>query len=66
MESFNVQNAQGGRTGNSLLGELVLEWLREDLAERGPRNGQQSESKTYDTHEGKGGYGQLKAPPKEV
>ncbi|KAG9846457.1 ABC transporter domain-containing protein, partial [Aureobasidium melanogenum] len=66
MESFNVQNAQGGRTGNSLLGELVLEWLREDLAERGPRNGQQSESKTYDTHEGKGGYGQLKAPPKEA
>ncbi|KAH0265300.1 ABC transporter domain-containing protein, partial [Aureobasidium melanogenum] len=66
MESFNVQSAQGGRTGNSLLGELVLEWLREDLAERGPRNGQQSESKTYDTHEGKGGYGQLKAPPKEA
>ncbi|KAG9892394.1 ABC transporter domain-containing protein, partial [Aureobasidium melanogenum] len=58
MESFNVQSAQGGRTGNSLLGELVLEWLREDLAERGPRNGQQSESKTYATHEGKGGYGQ--------
>ncbi|KAG9880606.1 ABC transporter domain-containing protein, partial [Aureobasidium melanogenum] len=66
MESFNVQSAQGGRTGNSLLGELVLEWLREDLAERGPRNGQQSESKTYATHEGKGGYGQLKAPPKEA
>ncbi|CAD0111798.1 unnamed protein product [Aureobasidium uvarum] len=66
MESFNVQGAEGGRTGNSLLGELVLEWLREDLAERGPRNGQQSESKTYDTHEGKGGYGQLKAPPREA
>ncbi|KAH0363844.1 ABC transporter domain-containing protein, partial [Aureobasidium melanogenum] len=66
MESFNAQSAEGGRTGNSLLGELVLEWLREDLAERGPRNGQQSESKTYDTHEGKGGYGQLKAPPKEA
>ncbi|KAK6002632.1 hypothetical protein QM012_001382 [Aureobasidium pullulans] len=66
MESFNVQSADGGRTGNSLLGELVLEWLREDLAERGPRNGQQSESKTYDSHEGKGGYGQLKAPPKET
>ncbi|KAI4723721.1 P-loop containing nucleoside triphosphate hydrolase protein [Aureobasidium sp. EXF-10728] len=66
MESFNVKDAGGDRTGNSLLGELVLEWLREDLAERGPRNGQQSESKTYDTHEGKGGYGQLKAPPREA
>ncbi|KAI5241953.1 P-loop containing nucleoside triphosphate hydrolase protein [Aureobasidium subglaciale] len=64
METFNVEGAQGGRSGNSLLGELVLEWLREDLQERGPRNGQQSESKTYDSHEGKGGYGQLKAPPR--
>ncbi|CAD0048782.1 unnamed protein product [Aureobasidium pullulans] len=63
MESFDVQGVQGGRTGNSLLGELVLEWLREDLAERGPRNGQKSEGATYDSHEGKGGYGQLKAPP---
>jgi len=66
METFNVEGVQGGRTGNSLLGELVLEWLREDLEERGPRNGQQSEGKTYDTHEGKGGYGQLKAPPREA
>ncbi|KAI5203168.1 P-loop containing nucleoside triphosphate hydrolase protein [Aureobasidium subglaciale] len=64
METFDVEGAQGGRSGNSLLGELVLEWLREDLQERGPRNGQQSESKTYDSHEGKGGYGQLKAPPR--
>jgi len=63
METFNVEG-QGGRSGNSLLGELVLNWLREDLEERGPRNGQQSEAKTYDTHEGKGGYGQLKAPPR--
>ncbi|THZ10106.1 P-loop containing nucleoside triphosphate hydrolase protein [Aureobasidium pullulans] len=66
MESFDVQGVQGGRTGNSLLGELVLEWLREDLAERGPRNGQKSEGATYDSHEGKGGYGQLKAPPRDA
>lgn len=66
METFNVEGAQGGRTGNSLLGELVLEWLREDLEERGPRNGQRSEAATYESHEGKGGYGQLKAPPREA
>ncbi|KAI4732743.1 P-loop containing nucleoside triphosphate hydrolase protein [Aureobasidium sp. EXF-12298] len=66
METFNVEGAQGGRTGNSLLGELVLEWLREDLEERGPRNGQRSEAATYQSHEGKGGYGQLKAPPREA
>lgn len=49
------------RTGNSELGELVLDWLRADLEERGPRGGRLGESlgqgKTYENLEGKGGYG---------
>ena len=44
-------------SGNSQLGELVLRWLKDDLKERGPRNGRQSEGKTYESLEGKGGYG---------
>jgi CCR4-NOT complex subunit CAF16 len=42
---------------NSQLGELVLKWLKEDLDARGPRNGRSSEGKTYESLEGKGGYG---------
>lgn len=42
---------------NSQLGELVLKWLKEDLETRGPRNGHSSQSKTYESLEGKGGYG---------
>jgi CCR4-NOT complex subunit CAF16 len=49
------------RTGNSELGELVLDWLRADLEERGPRGGKENESmgqgKTYENLDGKGGYG---------
>ncbi|KAF2123116.1 ABC transporter-like protein [Lophiotrema nucula] len=48
-------------TGNSQLGELVLRWLQEDLDERGPRNANRSEGKTYENLEGKGGYGAEKA-----
>ncbi|KIW27017.1 uncharacterized protein PV07_06798 [Cladophialophora immunda] len=51
--------------GNSRLGELVLRWLKEDLAERGPRdnhNGAGEQGKTYESLEGKGGYGVEKAP----
>ncbi|KAF2817758.1 P-loop containing nucleoside triphosphate hydrolase protein [Mytilinidion resinicola] len=44
-------------TGNSQLGELVLKWLQEDLDERGPRNGKAGQGKTYESLEGKGGYG---------
>jgi CCR4-NOT complex subunit CAF16 len=44
-------------SGNSQLGELVLNWLQEDLDERGPRNGSKSQGKTYESLEGKGGYG---------
>lgn len=46
---------------NSRLGEIVLRWLREDLKARGPRSGQPSQGKTYESHEGKGGYGNEKA-----
>ena len=44
-------------SGNSQLGDLVLHWLKEDLEERGPRHGQ-SGSKTYESLDAKGGYGQ--------
>lgn len=36
-ESFDVPS-QHAAEGNSQLGQLVLRWLGEDLAERGPRN----------------------------
>ena len=55
IEHFDVQAVQS--SGNSQLGELVLEWLKGDLKERGPRNGVTSEGKTYENLEGKGGYG---------
>lgn len=35
MEIFDLDGLK--QSGNSQLGELVLEWLKEDLAERGPR-----------------------------
>ncbi|KAK4998370.1 CCR4-NOT regulatory complex component [Elasticomyces elasticus] len=54
---FDVSAGQFSKTGNSQLGQLVLEWLQEDLDERGPRKGMGSEGKTYESHEGKGGYG---------
>lgn len=42
---------------NSQLGELVLKWLKEDMKTRGPRNGHSTQNKTYESLEGKGGYG---------
>jgi CCR4-NOT complex subunit CAF16 len=59
IEELNVVPEPGSTalTGNSQLGELVLRWLQEDLDERGPRNGKRTEGKTYESHEGKGGYG---------
>ncbi|KIW03529.1 uncharacterized protein PV09_05290 [Verruconis gallopava] len=56
MSELEVTNGNVGRTGNSKLGELVLQWLQEDLDERGPRN-PASDGKTYQSYEGKGGYG---------
>ena len=55
MKSFDLDSIQ--QSGNSQLGDLVLKWLTEDLKERGPRNGQTSEGKSYENLEGKGGYG---------
>ena len=58
MEQFDADT--GLPSENSRLGEIVLKWLREDLQERGPRLGQPSQGKTYESHEGKGGYGNEK------
>lgn len=58
MAKFNVDSIQ--KSGNSQLGELVLQWLKDDLAERGPRNGVASQGKTYESLDGKGGYGNEK------
>lgn len=56
---YDAETDGYSNSGNSKLGELVLKWLKEDLAERGPRGhlvgGQ--EEKTYENLEGKGGYG---------
>lgn len=59
MEELDVLpgSGKGVITGNSQLGELVLRWLQEDLDERGPRNGRAAEGKSYESLEGKGGYG---------
>ncbi|KAJ9612533.1 CCR4-NOT regulatory complex component [Cladophialophora chaetospira] len=56
MVKYDAETDSYTKSGNSKLGELVLKWLKEDLAERGPRdpNGQ---DKTYENLEGKGGYG---------
>jgi len=52
-----------GKEGNSVLGDIVLKWLKEDLEERGPRNqASVSESKSYSDAEQVAGYGQEKRP----
>lgn len=57
VEKFDIEHTTKN-TGNSRLGELVLGWLKEDLAERGPRKNQGSEGTAY-LSGGLGGYGQL-------
>lgn len=57
IEDFYATRTDVPHSGNSQLGEIVLKWLQEDLDERGPRNGQAAEGKTYPDLEGKGGYG---------
>lgn len=57
---LNSIDSTVGATGNSRLGELVLEWLRADLKERGPRSHlkMNPEGKTYGFGGIKiGGYG---------
>jgi CCR4-NOT complex subunit CAF16 len=61
MLDMGVKIGEVGMSGNSRLGELVLAWLQEDLDERGPRGGR-GQGKTYESHEGKGGYGLEKKP----
>ena len=58
VEDFDVDGMK--KSGNSQLGELVLTWLKDDLQERGPRGGRPGEGKTYESLEGKGGYGNEK------
>jgi CCR4-NOT complex subunit CAF16 len=56
IDTFELEKKTGW-SGNSRLGELVLTWLKEDLAERGPRNkGMGSEGAAY-VSPGVGGYG---------
>jgi len=59
MQKFDAQSDHYNGSGNSKLGQLVLKWLKEDLAERGPRHAV-SQGKTYENVEGRGGYGQEK------
>jgi CCR4-NOT complex subunit CAF16 len=62
MKDFSLEPHPVGATANSQLGELVLQWLQEDLDERGPRNRPAPEGKTYQSYDGLGGYGQEKRP----
>jgi CCR4-NOT complex subunit CAF16 len=65
VEELELKEGEVESRGNSRLGQLVLGWLKEDLAERGPRNNMQgSEGKSYN-NPGIGGYGALRAPEKE-
>jgi len=57
INSFEIPASDGGVEGNSRLGQLVLHWLREDLKERGPRNGHGFEGRAYGHLTGIGGYG---------
>jgi len=57
MESFDVEAGGAGSSGNSQLGDVVMKWLREDIAERGPRKNRGSEAKSYNDANQIGGYG---------
>ncbi len=61
MNDFHVEAGGAGKSGNSQLGDLVLRWLKEDIVNRGPRNGQSGQGKTYEVLDGIGGYGQEKS-----
>ena len=59
IEQFRVNTIN---SGNSHLGELVLQWLREDLKERGSRFRGANTGKSYENLDGRGGYGSEKRP----
>lgn len=63
-EAKRVRDEVNEETGNSLLSELVLRWLKEDLEERGPR-GHDGVPEEMKGEEGIGGYGFEKRPPRE-
>lgn len=63
MESFN-EEVPNRSPENSLLGDLVLHWLQQDLQARGKRNPKSGQGKTYPTAESIGGYGLEKKPSK--
>ena len=58
----SIQKFQVGAvdSGNSHLGELVLQWLREDLWERGSRVRSANTGKSYQDLDSIGGYGSEK------
>lgn len=63
MEEFREEAREAGNSGDSTLGILTLKWLKEDLEERGPRNGRgTSEAAAYADGEKVAGYGQEKRP----
>ena len=45
VETLDIGGKECG--ANSVLGELVLRWLKEDYEDRGPRNRLKSEGDTY-------------------
>src|ERR1700742_2480730 len=55
MKELTAETAKTN-SGDSRLGQLVMQWLQEDLDERGPRNRAAPEGKTY-ANDGLGGYG---------
>lgn len=55
-EARREKDAVDEESGNSLLSELVLRWLREDLVERGPRE-KMNRVPEMSAPEGIGGYG---------
>ncbi|KAF1345754.1 ABC transporter domain-containing protein [Delphinella strobiligena] len=57
IDDFEIDNVRELIPGNSRLGQLVLQWLQQDLKERGPRNGMRSEGMSYPNLDGKGGFG---------
>lgn len=61
-EARKVKDRVDDDSGNSLLGDLVLRWLREDLQERGPRAKMGGGPPEMKQEEGIGGYGLEKRP----
>lgn len=57
VDGFEIDSMQ---SSGVQLEDLVLRWLKDDLKERGPRNGRPGQGKTYENLEGKGGYGHEK------